>query len=88
MYIINIASTIKRMSVNEIRDFTFENYYKQIGLSKKNSNYSMKHHERKIYNCLQLNASNAKEHYQSFIKKKNIKSVIQSKDNYLATKNF
>ena len=35
MYILNIASPIKKMSVNEIRDFIFENYYKQIGFSKK-----------------------------------------------------
>ena len=30
MYILNIASTIKKMSVNELRYFIFENYYKQI----------------------------------------------------------
>ena len=29
-------------SVNEIKNFIFENYYKQIGFSKENSNYSMK----------------------------------------------
>ena len=33
--IINVASAIKRISVNEIRDFVFENYYKQIRFSKK-----------------------------------------------------
>ena len=37
MYILKIARAIKKMSVNEIRDFMFENYYKQIGFSKKNS---------------------------------------------------
>ena len=31
------------MTVNEIKDFIFENYYKQIGFSKENSYYSMKH---------------------------------------------
>ena len=30
MHIINIASTIKKMSVNEFRYFIFENYYKQL----------------------------------------------------------
>ena len=30
------------MSVNEIRGFIFENYYKQIGFSKENRYYSMK----------------------------------------------
>ena len=30
MYILNIAKAIKKMSVNEIREFIFENYYKRI----------------------------------------------------------
>ena len=30
------------MSVNEIEDFIFENYYKRIGFSKENSYYSTK----------------------------------------------
>ena len=49
MYILNIASTIKKMSlyeltdfyyhcfkkiVNELRDFIFQNYYKRIGFDK------------------------------------------------------
>ena len=56
MYIINTASTIKKMSVNEIRDFTFENYYKQIGFSKENRKKLLFNQtEKKIYNCLQLN---------------------------------
>ena len=55
MYILNIASSIKKMSVNEIRDFIFENYYKRNGFSKKNSYYTMKHQKKKIYNYLQLN---------------------------------
>ena len=48
MHILCIASAIKKMSVNEIRDIIFENYYKQIGFSKGNSYYSMKH-QRKNY---------------------------------------
>ena len=36
MYILNLASTINKMSVNKIRDFTFENYYKRIGFFKEN----------------------------------------------------
>ena len=35
MYILNIAWTIKNMTVNEPRDFIFENYYKPIGFGKK-----------------------------------------------------
>ena len=42
MYIQNIARAIKKMTVNEIRDFVFENYYKQIGFSEENSYYSLK----------------------------------------------
>ena len=79
MYILNISSTIKKMSVNEPRDFIFENYSKRIWFVKKN--------------IIQLNAwfliayklvenisdpRNAKEHYQSFIRKKNTRSVKQS----------
>ena len=35
------------MSVNEIIDFIFENYYKRTGFSQKSSYYSMKHREKK-----------------------------------------
>ena len=34
MYILNTARVIKKMKVNEIRDFMFENYYKRNGFSK------------------------------------------------------
>ena len=37
MYILNISSAIKRMTINEIRDFIFESYYKRTGFSKENS---------------------------------------------------
>ena len=30
MYIMNIARDVKKMSVNEMRDFIFENYCKRI----------------------------------------------------------
>ena len=39
MHILNIARAIKKMLVNEIRDFIFESYYKRIGFSKENSYY-------------------------------------------------
>ena len=35
MYILNITSAIKKMAVNEIRDFIIGNYSKQIGFLKK-----------------------------------------------------
>ena len=85
MYILNIARAMKKMSVNEIRDFFFE-YYKRIGFSEENSYYSIKRLQKK--NLLLLankltgkipDPHNTKEHYQSFIRKKNTKSVKQSK---------
>ena len=42
MHILNITRAIKKMSVNEIRHFIFENYYRRIRISKENSYYSMK----------------------------------------------
>ena len=42
MYILNITSAISKMSVNELRDFIFDNYYKGIGFVKERSYYSMK----------------------------------------------
>ena len=75
MYILNIASLLKKMTVNELRDFVFENYYRQIGFSKENSYYLMKHQKKK--KDLQLfvtklteeipDPTNAKECYSSFI---------------------
>ena len=35
MYILNVARAVKKKSVNEIRDFIFENYYKKFGFLKK-----------------------------------------------------
>ena len=85
MYTLNLARAIKKMTVNEIRDFIFENYYKQIGFSKECSYYSMKRLKRKDLLLLAnklieqiLDPRDAKEHYQSFIRKKNRKLVKQS----------
>ena len=47
MYTLNIVRAIKNMSVNEIRCFIFENYYKRIGFSKEGSYYSLKSFKRK-----------------------------------------
>ena len=35
------------MSVNKIRAFKFENYYKRIGFSKENSYYSMRNQKKR-----------------------------------------
>ena len=48
MYILNIARAIKKMTVNKLIDFVFENYYKQIGFVKERSYYSMERLKRKI----------------------------------------
>ena len=65
------------MSINNIQGFVFENYYKGIGFSKENSYYSKKHMRKK--DLLQLankyiekipDPRNAKEQYQSSIRKK------------------
>ena len=47
MYILNIARAIKKMTVNKLIDFVFENYYKQIGFVKERSYYSMERLKRK-----------------------------------------
>ena len=60
MYILNIASAIKKMSVNEIKDFSFENYYKQIGFSKENCYYSMKHQKKQILLATKLTTTTKK----------------------------
>ena len=85
MYTINIARAIKKMSVNEIRDLIFENHYKRIGFTKESSYYPIKRLKNKDLLLLSNkilekipDPCNAKEHYQSFIKKKNRKSVKQS----------
>ena len=35
MYILNINKAVKKMSLNKIRDFFFENFYNQIGFLRK-----------------------------------------------------
>ena len=76
MYTLNIASTIKKMLVNGFRDFIFENYYTQIGFSKENSYYSKNIREKNPQEKI-LDHRTAKEHYQSFIRKENTKSIKQ-----------
>ena len=74
MHILNTASALKKMTVNE-------NYHKRIGFVKEKSYYSMKHLKKKkdllllANKLIQKNPDphNAKEHYQSFIRKKNRK---------------
>ena len=83
------------MTVNEIRDFIFQNYYKRTGFSQENSYYSIKRLKKKYSLFLKnkliekiLDPYNAKEHYQSFIKKRNTKSVKQSEITIYQPKTF
>ena len=72
MYTLHITSPIRKMAVNELRDFIFENYYRRMRFAKESSFYSMKHQKKKD---LQLFATklaekipdprNAKEYCQS-----------------------
>ena len=57
MYTLNIVRAIKKMSVNEIRDFIFENYYKLNGFSKENSYYTLKRLKKKRFTvaCKKIN---------------------------------
>ena len=73
------------MPVNEIRDIIFENYRKRIGFSKESSFYLVKRLKTKdlllLANRLKEKVPdprNAKEHYESFLRKKNRKPIKQS----------
>ena len=85
LYAIQSLRAIKKMSVKEIIEFIFENYYKRIGLFKENSYYSMNYQKRKDFLLLANkliekipDPGNAKKPYQSFLRKKNRKSVKRS----------
>ena len=81
MYILNIVNAMKKMTVTEIKDFVFE----RIGFSKKNSYYSLKQQKKHLplfatkLRKKMPDPCNAKDHYQSFLRKKNSKSVKQPK---------
>ena len=47
MHILQIVGAIKKMIIKELKDFSFENHYKQTGFTKENSYYSMKHKKKK-----------------------------------------
>ena len=52
MYILNIVRAIKKKTIKELKEFIFENYHQRMGFARENSYCSMKHQEKKIYNCL------------------------------------
>ena len=41
MHIQNLSKAIEKMSINEIKDFIFEDYYKRIEFYKESSYYSI-----------------------------------------------
>ena len=93
MYTLKIVRAIKKMSVNEIKDFIFENYFKQIGFSKESSYYSTKRLKRKdllfftrtfIENV--ADPHNTREHYQPFLRKHKTSETIRN--NQLPIKHF
>ena len=49
MYTLNTATAIKKMTVNELRDFIFEKYYQGIGFVKESSPFLMKRLKRKDF---------------------------------------
>ena len=67
------------MTVNELRDSVFENYYKRIAFVNKSSYDSLKCSRKKmLLPATKLkekiaNPSNAKEYYNSYLKRKNKK---------------
>ena len=75
---------MKNMTAKELRNFIFENYYQQMGLAK-NSYYSRTIKEKNLQLFVTKltekipDPRNAKEHYQSFLRKKNTKLSKRSK---------
>ena len=64
------------MSLNEIGDFTFDNYYKRIDFSKENSYYSKRIWKKDLLLLATkleekiADLCNAKEYYECFMRKK------------------
>ena len=95
MYTLKTSRAIKKISVNEIIYFIFENYYKRIGFSKENVYHSIKRLKTKDLLLLSNKViekipgpCNATELYQSLLRKKNIKVNKAIRSGYLSTKNF
>ena len=48
MYKLTILSTLKQMTIKELKDFIYENYYRRIGFPNESSYHSMKHKKKNI----------------------------------------
>ena len=77
MYILNIANTLKKMTVKELKDFVRENCYKQIEFSKENSYYSMKSQKKKKKkDLLSFTTKLTEKKYLILVKLKNTITLI------------
>ena len=77
MYILNIANTLKKMTVKELKDFVRENCYKQIEFSKENSYYSMKSQKKKEKkDLLSFTTKLTEKKYLILVKLKNTITLI------------
>ena len=72
----HILPTIRNMTIKELKDFIYENYYRQFRFLKEKSYYSMKHQKKKDLLLLATklivkitDAINAKQYYQSYLKR-------------------
>ena len=95
IYVLNIVRAIKKMSVNEIKDFIFGTIINELFFLKKTviiqrnawKNYLIFYFVFKQINSKYKEPCDAKEHYPSFIKEKH-KIIKTIRNNYLPTKNF
>ena len=55
MYIKNIVSAIKQMTVNDLKDFICKEYYKRVGFNKENTYYSSKS-KKKRFTIIYMNS--------------------------------
>ena len=71
MYILSIVNAIKKITIKELKDFTYESYYRRMGFLKENSYYSIKHQKKKVLLLATKiienlsDATNAKQYDQS-----------------------
>ena len=47
MYILNIRSAKRKMTMKELKDIIFKSYYRRIGFTRENSYYYMKQQQQK-----------------------------------------
>ena len=92
MYILKILRAIKKITIKEIKDFIFEKFYRRIEFPKENNYHLIKYQKEKGLLLLAtkliekiLDANNAKEYYNYYLKKKKYKIDKTIEDKYSAT---